>query len=235
MVVGGADDGHAFVLVQPSEDFEDALPGCKVEVARRLVAQEHARLVGESPGDRHALLLAAGHLDGPVEPPVFQADEVEQFHAALSGLVGHNAAEDHGSGHVFEGGHVLDEVVGLEDVPDFVAAEIRELLGCELGDVDLVDEDAAGGRAVEGADHVEESGFAGAGWAHHGDELAGVNLDVDAAERLGFDPFLDVDFFHADSPDDDPALPVCRLFRSCGGCGVHRLTPVKFRMFCTLS
>ena len=59
--VGDHDDGLAGV-VEPAEHLHDLVAGRGVEVAGRLVGQDDVGVVDQRPGDRHALLLAAGEL-----------------------------------------------------------------------------------------------------------------------------------------------------------------------------
>ncbi len=51
--------------------------GDGVEVAGRLVGEDHPRFGDERPGDGDALLLATGQLAGAVVGPVGEADDVE--------------------------------------------------------------------------------------------------------------------------------------------------------------
>ena len=48
--------------VDVAQQLEHAARGALIEVAGRLVGEQHRRLVDERPGDRDALLLAAGQL-----------------------------------------------------------------------------------------------------------------------------------------------------------------------------
>ena len=52
--------------VELLQQVEHRLAGGAVQVAGRLVGQQHRRLGDQRPGDRHPLLLAAGELVGPV-------------------------------------------------------------------------------------------------------------------------------------------------------------------------
>ena len=61
-------------FLEPAEDRVDLVAGLRVELAGRLVGQDQDRLLDQRPGDRHALLLAAGELVRPVVEPVSQAD-----------------------------------------------------------------------------------------------------------------------------------------------------------------
>src|SRR5665647_2806705 len=60
-VVGAHEHGDA-PLAQPREEAEDRLLGVHIHAGERLVEQQHVRLLGERPGEEHALLLAAGQL-----------------------------------------------------------------------------------------------------------------------------------------------------------------------------
>jgi hypothetical protein len=65
-VVGGDQCGEARVADEIEEGVQDTLAGRVVEVAGRLVAEQDPGIVGERPGDRDALLLAAGEPRRPV-------------------------------------------------------------------------------------------------------------------------------------------------------------------------
>ena len=61
-IVGGDHQREAELVAQRLDQVEHALPGVRVEVAGRLVAQQQLGLLGERPGDRDPLRLAAGEL-----------------------------------------------------------------------------------------------------------------------------------------------------------------------------
>ena len=71
--------------VELPEEREDLLAGLRVEVAGRLVGDQQGAAVDQRPGDRHALLLAAGELRRLVVEPVAQADALEQRSAPARG------------------------------------------------------------------------------------------------------------------------------------------------------
>ena len=73
---GLAADAHEFVL--------HPLAGHLVEGAERFVHQQQAGALGQGPGDRHALLHAAGELVGIVPGEVGQPDELDQLGDALA-------------------------------------------------------------------------------------------------------------------------------------------------------
>ena len=65
-VVRHEDHGQPLLAPEPLDRLHDLLARGRVEVAGGLVGEQHARLVGQRPRDRHALLLAARELGGEV-------------------------------------------------------------------------------------------------------------------------------------------------------------------------
>ena len=98
--------------------------------------------------------------------------------------------------HAGEAHRQLD--VGLHGEP----REQRRLLEHERRRA--VDVDAAGGRLVEAGDEVEDRRLAAAGGPDEADELAGVDVEVDAGQRG-----------HGALPEPND-LPTPRARRSCG-------------------
>src|SRR5216683_8355498 len=83
---------------------------------------------------------------------------------------------------VAHGGEGGEKVEALEDEADLGAAHFGAFGVGEFGEVGAVDQDRAGGGVGEAAEDVEEGGFSGARGADDGDELAGSDGEVDAAE-----------------------------------------------------
>ena len=59
----------------------------------------------------------------------------------------------------------------LEDEPDLLAAQPRQAILVERGDVDAVDQDLAARRGVEAGDQAEQRGLAAAGRTDDGEAL----------------------------------------------------------------
>ncbi len=84
--VGDDDHGHAFFgeVLHDGEDFADFFG---VQGGGGFVEEHDLGVHGQGPGDRDALLLAAGELGGVVVPEPGQADAGEQFVRLLGWLV----------------------------------------------------------------------------------------------------------------------------------------------------
>src|SRR6202022_2238911 len=77
-IVGGDQRGEAGVTGELEECVQYALAGRVIEVAGRLVAEQDPGVVGERPGDRDALLLAAGEPRRPMPGTRHQTDAFEE-------------------------------------------------------------------------------------------------------------------------------------------------------------
>src|SRR5216684_6333690 len=78
VLVGDQDDGVA-AGGELAEEIENLAAGLGVEVSGRLVGQQQRGLVDQSPGDGHALALAARQLVRLVVHPVAETDRGERF------------------------------------------------------------------------------------------------------------------------------------------------------------
>ena len=77
-----------------------------------------------------------------------------------------------------------DQVEGLEDEAELVAAQRGEALVVEVRELLAVDDDRAGGRPVQAGEQVHERRLARARRAHDRRELPGREVHRDALERV---------------------------------------------------
>ena len=77
-----------------------------------------------------------------------------------------------GKGHVFRGGQRGEQVVALEDEPDALPAQFRELVAVQRADVHAADAADPGRLGVEAAQDVHERRLARSGLSDDGDEIA---------------------------------------------------------------
>ena len=159
-VVGDHDDRLAELVDRAPQQPEDLLRGRGVEVAGRLVGEDHRRLGGERARHGDALLLAAGELGRAVRAAVGERDRLEQLRRRARLVTA--AGERQRQPHVLLGGEDRHEVEGLEDEADLVAPQAREVAVVELADLGVGDRHRAVARAVEPRKHVHQRRLAGA-------------------------------------------------------------------------
>src|SRR5205085_504099 len=116
-------DGLAEV-VEALKDRKDLRARSRVQVSRRLVREDHRRVVQERARDRDALLLTAGELARAVVDPVAEADLLERSERALAPLFAVAAVEERQL-DVLDRVQSREQVVGLRDAPKFDDAPAR--------------------------------------------------------------------------------------------------------------
>ena len=116
--------------------------------------------------------------------PRREADRVERLGGPGQAPATRHAGVEEAVGDVLQRGQPLDEVELLEHEADASTAHGGEAAIAEAADVDAVDAHATGRRALQGADDVEQRRLARARRPDDGDELALVDAQVEAVERL---------------------------------------------------
>ena len=89
--------------------------------------------------------------------------------------------------HVLPGRQAGNQIVELKHEADVLAAVAGERGVVEFGELLPAVEHRAAGGHVEPAQDIEQRALAAAGRAQQHDELAGVQIEVDAAERVHVD------------------------------------------------
>ena len=154
-VVSDDDQGYA-ARVEFFQKAHHLFASGPVEVACRLVGEQHGRLHDGGPGDGDALALPAGELVRAVVGTVGQAEVGEGAVDALGALGRGNAGQGHRQGDVLGGGEARHEVKTLEDETDTFAADARLFIGAEGGDVAPFEVVGAGIGPVKQAEQVEQ-------------------------------------------------------------------------------
>ncbi len=135
LVVGDEDEGDADIPLQRQQLDLELLAELEIERAQRLVEQQHAAVVDERPGERHALLLAARELRrlavGEGGDLHHRQRLVDPGGDLRSGHLLHPQAE----GDVVAHGEMGEEGVGLEDRVDGALVR-RNLPGVDAADPD---------------------------------------------------------------------------------------------------
>ena len=148
-----------------------------VERVEGLVEQDQPGLPGERPGERHALLLAAGELMGQAAAEPVEVDQRQQLLDPAAAPLGARQAEADVGGDVEVGeeGALLGHEADLAALRRQVGALVAEHLGAEPH--------RAGFGALEAAEQAQQGGLAAARRAEDGGQAPGGDLEVEAAEH----------------------------------------------------
>ncbi len=169
----------AVAVDRVAQQGQDLLARVRVEVARRLVGEQHRRPVDERPRDRDALLLPAGELgraggarrsSRPTLPTTSSTHALSTFPPARSsGSVTFSSAVSIGR-----------RLKNWKMKPMWLRRRSVSCWSPMPGDVGAVDRHAAGGRPVETGEDVHERRLAGARRPHDRGELPLHDVERDA-------------------------------------------------------
>ena len=204
-------------LVELAQQRDDRGAGLRVQRAGRLVGEDDRGLGDERARDRRALPLAAGELGRVVVEAMAEADALERLARALAPLRARHAGVEQAAGDVVDGRQPVEQVELLEDEAHAARPQRRQLVVGGGGGVEAVDGHLAGGRAVERAHDLQQRRLARARRPEDRDELAGRDLEVDAAQRAHAAGVLLRDAAQAQDGRAAAAARASRSGRSPGG------------------
>ena len=137
---------------------------------------------GERAGDRDALLLAAGELGRTMAEALAQADGVDE--RVEPRRVGVAPGDRERQQDVLLRGEDGQQVEGLEDEPDLVAAQLGQAGVVEPGELGAVERHRAARRLVEAGEQVHERRLPRTRRPHDRGERAGGKPDADPTQRV---------------------------------------------------
>ncbi len=201
-VVGDHDDRLLELAVEDAELAEDLVGALAVEVAGRLVGDDQVGVGHDRPGDRDALLLAAGELPGVVVLPPFEADDPQGRHRAAASAASCERWVSRSGSSTFSNAVMTGIRLYIWKTKPTLSARQRVELGLgHLGQLVVVDHDRARGGPVEAGDQVQQGRLARARGAHQGEELPLLDGQVEVFEHRN--PELVAAVFLADASQDD--------------------------------
>jgi hypothetical protein len=167
--VGDADHGHAFhgQVLHHVQHFADHF---RVERRGRLVEQHHLRVHRQRPGNRHALLLAAGQARRELVGLLRNTDLFQQRQGLGLALLAALAHDLLRQAEVFQHGHVREQVEVLEHHADFAAVGVD--VGFRVGQLQAVDAHRTRVEFFQAIEAAQEGRLAGTGRADHHQHFA---------------------------------------------------------------
>jgi len=175
----------AFFLHDPLKQFESAPGIFAVEIPRRFVGEDHARVVRERTRDGHALLFAAGKMAAGPFRFLPEADFIEEECRALEHFrFAQHIQTPHRDHDVFLRGKIFEEKMELEDESQELVSSSSQRVIDKMRDGFVLDCDPAAVRLIEQAEDVKERALPAAGRADDGVDGAALELERHAAERV---------------------------------------------------
>lgn len=171
------DDDHrgAGLLVELVEQGDDLRARRAVEIARRLVGKQDARLVGEGAGDGHALLFAARELAGEVVQTVAEPHARQQVARLLAGVAA--APELQRDLHILLSGERGNKLKRLENEPNFLPTQAGPCVLIEARQVLAVQQDGTPRGLVEAREQAEQRRLAASRGSDDGNECPAGDVE----------------------------------------------------------
>src|SRR6266852_717680 len=184
-IVSDHHDSLPQVLVKLAQHLQHDFGIFGIEIAGGLVGEQDFRLVDDSAGNRHSLLLAARKLGGLVVQAPLQAQHFGN-HVEAVGIEA-IAMDELRDGDVALGGQSGQQIETLENEANFMPPQLGTRRVTELRQIVAVDEDMPAGGLRQSAYHVKKRRFSTARRTHNRNGFSRQNFEVDAAKRRHFD------------------------------------------------
>jgi hypothetical protein len=169
----GGDDDDASAACDGENELERLLFGRVVEFGGEFVGEQDVGFDDEGARDGDALLLASGQFLDEVVGVAAESDALQHVCRVATYVGSGEPAGDEvwleRDFDVFRGGEQVGQTVGLQDEPESGGGRVAA--------------DGARVGALEPAEEREEAGFAAAGRAGDGDDLAGRRQERDVIEQ----------------------------------------------------
>ena len=148
----------------------------RIQVRKRFVEEQHLRFAGNGAADGHALALAARELARVAVEQVFQLQDASGVAHAFVDLGLAEPCNLQAEGDVVVDAHMRVKRIGLEDHGNAAFRRRHTAHGASA------DADIAGGDLFQPGNHLEQRGLAAAGRADKDDELAILDIEIDAVD-----------------------------------------------------
>jgi len=172
------------LLVQLLQKPQHLAASMGVQRAGGLVRQNDRRVAHQCPRNGHALLLAAGKLVGAVFQLVAKPHLFQHLPGADVAVGAGDARIHQRHLHIFHQVQLGQQIVLLEDKAQHLVADSGQLVAVHLAHIPAIEPVGAVGRHIQTADDVHAGGFARAGLAHDGHELAFFDFHSDVVGSL---------------------------------------------------
>ncbi|EGE57986.1 hypothetical protein RHECNPAF_3500035 [Rhizobium etli CNPAF512] len=180
--------GEAFLLIELADRLENALDDQRREAKRRFVEQQELRTRHQGAADRQHLLFAARKRAAALGVTFLETRKERKDLLDVLGEV-FEIVEAGAHLKVFQHRHAREDAASLRRLRD---AQARNLVCRHLGDIAALEDDRALASLWAAADRHHQRRLAGAVGADQADDLALVDLDIDAGQCtdiaiIGFD------------------------------------------------
>ncbi len=181
--VGDEQHGLSSRLCQSPDERHNVCSLMRVEVPRRLIRQQEARSMHQSPRYRHALLFAAGQLAWPMMSPMVHPDHVQDFIYSMYQGASAVAAQHQRKRDVFLGREPMDQMERLKDNSDGFPPDRRPFLAGQVLGGSPIEQNVSRRGYVQARNEIQERALAAAARPYEGAKFSPLYLQIKVVQR----------------------------------------------------
>ncbi len=182
-MIVGRDENRGSLSAHFFQKIHDLFAEARIEVSRRLVRDQNARLMNQGPRDGGPLLLPARERFRILVRFVGESDFFQEIGNPSANVLLFLAENFQRKSHVLKDREVLQQFEILENDAD-PAAKGGNVRRRNFGEFLIRDDEVSGRHMIKGRYHPEERRFSGAARTGQKDELAFVDSQIDVFERV---------------------------------------------------
>src|SRR5262249_6996570 len=141
------------------DQLENFLAGVRIKIAGRFIGQQYRRINRERSRNSHSLAFSARELVRKVFEPMAELYQGQEFLPRLFDFLAGPLAQMQRQRDIFHAVQCWKEIEKLKDEADLVAADPRQIIVWEVGQVFVLDSNLARGRPIQAANQIEQCGF----------------------------------------------------------------------------
>ena len=213
-------DRNAPLAVERLKRHHDLMRRLGIEIAGGFIRKQQNRIVDQGARDGDALLLSAGQLPGCIALAIGQTKEFQAMPAPVRCARCRSKPPrgiEQGQRDILDRTGAGEKVEALKDKTQPFAADAREFRLRQPRDIDALQIILSAGRPIQAAEQRHQRGLPRSGRSHDGDEFAGLDGQIDAAQRMHVDVADVIGPRHVHDSDDwfrHVACEVCPMRRS---------------------
>lgn len=180
--MGDEHQRHATFRLLRKQQIGDLATGLDIEIAGGFIGNQHGGRGGKRARYGNALLLAAGELAGIVVETLAKADGLKFLPRDIEGIA--DVCEFQRNRDVFQRSHIGDQVEGLKDDADVLAAEIGERIFAKAMQRRAVDIDFTAVEPFQPGQHHQQGGLSRTGRTDDADRFTLRDREIDILQHM---------------------------------------------------
>ena len=164
------------------KQLKNQIAGPRIKIAGWFIGEQQLRLHDQSPGEGRSLLFTAGKFQNFMVAAMTEFHLGQEFLCRVEHLLLTPAGNETGDHDIFQGGEIGEQMMELKDEAHRCVAKIRQFFWRAAQQWLVAVEHLSCAGQIEGAEDLQQGGFAGAGGTDNPCHFAGFNSQGNALQ-----------------------------------------------------